>query len=144
MTEYEDISTDYEFEDRAELFKTDVEELSKDFPDLMAEVENKTRSDLAANLWVLKRAARSENGRMENKAFRSGYPMEAESANRNSVTVMVHGRKKKDIREFIQKVDGIAKSFLGHRSEDYLTEEPEDTPDDQFRFFTRLLYYFED
>jgi len=141
MVEYERIEEPYEFEEIAGLFMADVVGLSKDYPDLLVDAENKTLRDLEANSWAIKKSAQLNKPEMNRKAFFRGLKLDVKSADEAVVAISIHGAKKKMVREFRSLVAKSAQHFQGilmnvEEFKDF------DGPDDENRFFTCLIYNF--
>ncbi|QQG41760.1 MAG: hypothetical protein HYV90_00380 [Candidatus Woesebacteria bacterium] len=139
--EFDGIMAPYEFEDRGHLFMAEVIELSKNFPKLFVEAENKTISDLEANSWAIEKSATLKKGKLNQRAFLRGYEMDIKSADETVIIVTIHGTLKKHIRTFIDEADKIAKAFRGVKMKDNDSSIP-DIPEDEFRYFTYVTYIF--
>lgn len=141
MVEYEQIMTLYEFEDAANFFADSVAELSKNFPDLIVESENKTLSDLEANSWAIQKSASLNKLEMNRRAFLRGYEMDIKSANETDIMVTVHGSQKRNVRKFESLVEKSAKFFGGVRINGCDTKDF-DGPEGEHGLFIALIYAF--
>lgn len=141
MVEYKQIVNPYEFEEIANLFITEVTEISKDYPNILVEGGNKTLSDLEANSKAIRKTASSKKPIMNFNVFVRGLEMDIKSVNEVSVLITIHGRERKDVEEFESLTNKTATHFKGIRVNDNYIKNF-DGPEGDFRYFLNIMYSF--
>lgn len=143
--EYEQITTSYEFEDRAQYFMEAVEKLAKRYTASHIEVTNSTFERMEE---LQRRIAELQKSGKDNDLLKSltkmEYNFQVESANKNRVVVMFYARTSRTITPFGQKVDDLAKTFRGVKSKDEseVYDFGDDDSEESPRFVASFVYDF--
>jgi hypothetical protein len=119
----------------------DVITLSRDFPDLLVEAENKSLRDLGASTWACKKSAEHKKINLFEKAFARGQERDINSVNETVAQISIHGKNKSKIVEFKSMVKKCADQFGGKMIEEDNNSNP-DSPEDGYRFFAYVDYIF--
>ena len=139
-----EIMTPYEFEDRAKFFMAEVEVIAEKYTSLNVEVENNTLANIEANGQVVTKLIEMKNTFHLEKIYRQGYNYEIESAMENKVFVTIYSLKKKAIYDFGNKIDKLAKNYIGVKEPDDIGvwDIGEEGPDQDYRFYASFIYVF--
>jgi hypothetical protein len=133
----------YEFEDRADFFVKEIEQLSESLKEILIEAENKTRTDLQMNSRILSALTKTRNTARIPAIMNSDYKTDVESADLAKAVVCIYGNKRGPIENFSLRIDKLAKRFRGMKTvDDGIKSYGRDYPDGEFKFYLYSLYVF--
>ncbi len=112
---------------------------SRQFPDLLVDVENKTLGDLEANTWACRKSTEQKKPAMYKRAFEIGEEKDYMSATETTIMVSIHGSKRKIIDHFRGLVAFCAKKYCGTKTGE---DSNSNYSDADYRFFTYVNYSF--
>lgn len=143
--EFDELTTPYEFEDRAKFFIQEVEKLAEHYRSTHIEVENTTlerMDDLGKRIKQLEKNGKDKN--LLKKLEEMEYGFQIQSADRNRVIVTVYSHTSRPLTPFEIKVDAIAKACRGIKSRDEsdVFDFGDDPSEENFRFVACLIYDF--
>lgn len=142
--ELAEITTPYEFEDRAFLFIEAVTNMVRRKRSVHVEIENKTLEKIReCSQMINKINAKGDSGKAK-KLYILEHDLQVESADKNGVIVFIYSHYENPILKFSPKLDAMAKAFRGVRNED--DDEVMDFGDDEsmetYRFLKICVYDF--
>lgn len=139
--ELELLDEPYEFEDRGLRFMKEVITLSRDFPDLLIEADNKSLKDLDANSSACKKSMEKKKTAVFEKVFARGMEKDINSSTEVTIEIYIHSNSRKRTDEFKRLVGVCAKQFGGKKTGEDNKFDP-DAPADGFKYFTYQDFTF--